>query len=207
MEIVKCYLHISPEEQRARLLARLDDPTKQWKYNPGDLATRERWIEYIEAYERAMARSSTEAAPWHIIPADRKWYRNWAVSAILIERLEAMGLDWPKPDYDVEAERDQAAGDALADRAQAPDRPAAERAHDALEHGLALALAAVGDGVDDPPLALDQLDHRLVDRLRGQQVPGGDGVVLADPVAAVLGLVVHRRASTRGRGRRRWRRA
>jgi PPK2 family polyphosphate:nucleotide phosphotransferase len=105
MEIVKCYLHISPEEQRARLLARLDDPTKQWKYNPGDLATRERWMDHVEAYERAMARSSTEAAPWHIIPADRKWYRNWAVSAILIERLEAMGLDWPKPDYDVEAER------------------------------------------------------------------------------------------------------
>ena len=105
MEIVKCYLHISPEEQRARLLARLDDPTKQWKYNPDDLATRERWPEYIAAYERAMARSSTESAPWHIIPADRKWYRNWAVSSILIERLEAMGLDWPKPGYDVKAER------------------------------------------------------------------------------------------------------
>ena len=103
--IVKCYLHISPEEQRARLLARLDDPTKQWKYNPDDLATRERWPEYIAAYEHAMARCSTEAAPWHIIPADRKWYRNWAVSSILIERLEAMGLDWPKPGYDVKAER------------------------------------------------------------------------------------------------------
>ena len=82
MEIVKCYLHISPEEQRARLLARLDDPTKQWKYNPDDLATRERWAEYIAAYEHAMARCSTEAAPWHIIPADRKWYRNWAVSSL-----------------------------------------------------------------------------------------------------------------------------
>ena len=105
MEIVKCYLHISPEEQRARLLARLDDPTKQWKFNPDDLSTRERWIEYIAAYERAMARTSTQAAPWHIIPADRKWYRNWAVSSILIERLEAMALDWPKPDYDVKAER------------------------------------------------------------------------------------------------------
>ena len=105
MEIVKCYLHISPEEQRARLLARLDDPTKQWKYNPDDLDTRERWPEYIAAYEHAMARCSTEAAPWHIIPADRKWYRNWAVSSLLIERLEAMGLDWPKPGYDVEAER------------------------------------------------------------------------------------------------------
>jgi PPK2 family polyphosphate:nucleotide phosphotransferase len=105
MAVVKCYLHISPEEQRARLLARLDDPTKQWKYNPGDLDTRERWADYVAAYERAMARCSTEAAPWHVIPADRKWYRNWAVSSILIERLEAMALDWPKPDYDVEEQR------------------------------------------------------------------------------------------------------
>ena len=105
MEIVKCYLHISPEEQRARLLARLDDPTKQWKYNPGDLGTRERWAEYAAAYEEAMARCTSEAAPWHIIPADRKWYRNWAVSSLVIERLEAMALDWPKPDYDVKAER------------------------------------------------------------------------------------------------------
>jgi PPK2 family polyphosphate:nucleotide phosphotransferase len=105
MEIVKCYLHISPEEQRARLLARLDDPTKQWKYNPGDLDTRERWAEYIAAYEEAMTRCTSAAAPWHIVPADRKWYRNWAVSSILIERLEAMGLTWPAPDYDVAAER------------------------------------------------------------------------------------------------------
>lgn len=105
MEIVKCYLHISPDEQRERLLARLDDPTKQWKYNPDDLDTRERWTEYVGAYEHAMARCTSEAAPWHIIPADRKWYRNWAVSSLLIERLEAMALGWPAPDYDLKAER------------------------------------------------------------------------------------------------------
>jgi PPK2 family polyphosphate:nucleotide phosphotransferase len=101
--IVKCFLHISRVEQRERLLARLDDPTKHWKYNPGDLATRARWDDYMVAYGDAIERCGS--APWHIVPADRKWYRNWAITNLLIERMDALGLSWPKAGYDVEAER------------------------------------------------------------------------------------------------------
>jgi PPK2 family polyphosphate:nucleotide phosphotransferase len=103
--VVKCFLHISKDEQRERLLARLDDPTKQWKYDPGDLETRARWDDYMVAYADAIERCSTDDAPWYIVPADRKWYRNWAVTNLLIEQLDALGLRWPAPDYDVEAER------------------------------------------------------------------------------------------------------
>jgi PPK2 family polyphosphate:nucleotide phosphotransferase len=104
MKIVKCYLHISPEEQKRRLLARLEDPTKHWKYNPHDLEDRALWDEYMVAYADALERCSTEAAPWHIVPADRKWYRNWAITRLLCEELEALGLEWPKAAFDVEAE-------------------------------------------------------------------------------------------------------
>ena len=76
--LIKCMLHISPEEQKARLLARLDDPTKHWKFNPNDLAERARWADYRAAYEIALERNNTEHAPWHVIPADKKWYRNLA---------------------------------------------------------------------------------------------------------------------------------
>jgi PPK2 family polyphosphate:nucleotide phosphotransferase len=103
--IVKCFLHISREEQRERLLARLDDPTKHWKYNPGDLDSRTRWDDYMSAYGDAMERCSSDDAPWHVVPADRKWYRNWAITNLLIVRLEALDLDWPPADFDVEAER------------------------------------------------------------------------------------------------------
>jgi len=103
--ILKVYLHISTEESRARLLERLDNPTKRWKFSPGDLATRERWEEYLTAYEDALTRCSTDLAPWFIVPADRKWYRNWAVSRLLIEQLEEMALSWPDPTYDVEEQR------------------------------------------------------------------------------------------------------
>jgi len=103
--VVKVYLHISPEESRERLLARLDDPTKYWKFDPSDLVTRERWEEYLTAYEDALTRCSTDLAPWFVVPADRKWYRNWAVTQLLIEQLEEMGLDWPAPTYDVEEQR------------------------------------------------------------------------------------------------------
>jgi len=103
--IVKCFLHISRDEQRERLLARLDDPTKHWKYNPGDLDTRTRWDDYMTAYGDAIERCSTEIAPWHVIPADRKWYRNWAITNLLIEQLDALGLRWPEADFDVAAER------------------------------------------------------------------------------------------------------
>ena len=103
--IIKVYLHISPQESRERLLARLDDPTKHWKFDPSDLVTRERWEEYLTAYEDALTRCSTDLAPWFVVPADRKWYRNWAVTKLLIEQLEEMGLDWPAATYDVEEQR------------------------------------------------------------------------------------------------------
>jgi PPK2 family polyphosphate:nucleotide phosphotransferase len=105
MRIVKCFLHISREEQQQRLLARLDDPTKHWKYNPHDLEDRVLWDDYMVAYADALERCSTEAGPWHIVPADRKWYRNWAVTQLLCEELEELGLRWPEGDYDVAEER------------------------------------------------------------------------------------------------------
>jgi PPK2 family polyphosphate:nucleotide phosphotransferase len=103
--LVKCMLHISPEEQKARLVARLDDPTKHWKYNPGDLDERGRWGEYRSAYETTLDRNNTEAAPWHVIPADKKWYRNLAVGSLLLETLRRLDPQWPKADFDVEAEK------------------------------------------------------------------------------------------------------
>lgn len=88
--IVKCFLHISYEEQRERLQARLDRPEKRWKFNKADLDERKLWPQYQEAYEDALNKCNTEHAPWHIIPSDRKWYRNLAVSILLRETLEAM---------------------------------------------------------------------------------------------------------------------
>jgi PPK2 family polyphosphate:nucleotide phosphotransferase len=104
-DVVKVMLHISSGEQKARLMARLDDPTKHWKYKPGDVDERLLWDDYRQAYEIALERCNTEDAPWHIVPADRKWYRNWAITRLLIEHLDGLGLDWPPPDYDVELER------------------------------------------------------------------------------------------------------
>jgi PPK2 family polyphosphate:nucleotide phosphotransferase len=103
--IVKCFLHISPEEQRERLLARLEDPTKHWKYRPGDLEDRALWPDFQRAYGDAIGRCSTAAAPWYVVPADRKWYRNWAISRLLIERLEQLGLGWPAATFDVEEQK------------------------------------------------------------------------------------------------------
>jgi PPK2 family polyphosphate:nucleotide phosphotransferase len=103
--IVKVMLHISAEEQKARLLARLDDPTKHWKYNPGDLAERARWAEYRAAYEVALERNNTEHAPWHVVPADKKWYRNLAVGNLLLETLRRLDPQWPAADFDVEVEK------------------------------------------------------------------------------------------------------
>jgi PPK2 family polyphosphate:nucleotide phosphotransferase len=100
--IVKCFLHISPEESRRRLLARLQDPTKRWKFNPADIDERRLWNDYMVAYGDALERCNTEAAPWHVVPADRKWYRNWAITNLLIEELEAMRVEWPEPPFDVE---------------------------------------------------------------------------------------------------------
>jgi PPK2 family polyphosphate:nucleotide phosphotransferase len=93
--IVKLYLHISKEEQAERFQARLDDPTKRWKFRRGDLEERERWDDYVAAFEEALARTSTPDAPWYVVPADRKWFRNWVVSRILVETLEAMDPQYP----------------------------------------------------------------------------------------------------------------
>jgi PPK2 family polyphosphate:nucleotide phosphotransferase len=103
--LIKCFLHISSAEQKERLLARLEDPTKHWKYNPGDVDERANWSTYMKAYQAVLERCNTEHAPWYVIPADRKWYRNWAVAQLLTEHLRALDLDWPAADYDVEQEK------------------------------------------------------------------------------------------------------
>jgi PPK2 family polyphosphate:nucleotide phosphotransferase len=103
--LLKCFLHISPEEQKARLEARLDDPTKHWKYNPGDVDERELWPSYVEAYHAALERCNGPDAPWYVIPSDRKWYRNWAVTTILLETLRSLDPQWPTADFDVTTEK------------------------------------------------------------------------------------------------------
>jgi PPK2 family polyphosphate:nucleotide phosphotransferase len=103
--VLKLFLHISKEEQRERLLARLDDPDKTWKFNPSDLDDRGRWDDYQAAYEDALTRCSTPEAPWYVIPADRKWYRNRAVTELLVVTLERMDPQMPEPDFDVAAMR------------------------------------------------------------------------------------------------------
>ena len=103
--VIKCMLHVSPEEQKERLLDRLEDPTKYWKYNPGDVDERYHWDAYREAYQIALERTNTPHAPWYVVPSDRKWYRNWAVSALLAETLEELAPQYPPPTYDVATER------------------------------------------------------------------------------------------------------
>ena len=103
--VVKCLLHISAETQRERLLARLENPHKHWKFSPGDLDDRARWGEYRAAYEVALERANTEAAPWYVVPSDRKWYRNLAVAHLLHETLTRMAPVWPTADFDVEEQR------------------------------------------------------------------------------------------------------
>jgi PPK2 family polyphosphate:nucleotide phosphotransferase len=108
--VIKCFLHISPEEQKARLAARLADPSKYWKYNPGDIDVRAKWDEYREAYEAALSKCSTDVAPWYVIPADRKWYRNWAVATLLHETLLSIDPAWPPATFDVATEKARVAG-------------------------------------------------------------------------------------------------
>jgi PPK2 family polyphosphate:nucleotide phosphotransferase len=105
IQMIKVFLHISKEEQRQRLIARLDDPTKHWKFNPRDIDERAWWQEYEAAYEAVLTRCNPETAPWYVVPADRKWYRNWAVAHLLVEHLEDMKLEWPKADLDVAEQR------------------------------------------------------------------------------------------------------
>ncbi len=103
--IVKVMLHISPDEQKARLAARLGNPAKHWKYNPGDVDERALWTSYMAAYEIALQRTTTDTAPWHVVPANHKWYARLAVQQLLLDALRGLKQEWPKADYDVEVEK------------------------------------------------------------------------------------------------------
>jgi polyphosphate kinase 2 (PPK2 family) len=97
--------HISKDEQRARLLKRLERPDKHYKYNPGDVDERAHWDEYMQAYQAVLDQCSTVAGPWFVVPSDKKWYARLAVQQLLLETLRAMDLQWPVADFDVEAEK------------------------------------------------------------------------------------------------------
>ncbi len=99
--IVKIMLNISKAEQKERLQARLDDPSKNYKFNPSDLSSREKWDEYMVAYDDAISLTSADRAPWYIVPSDRKWYRNLVVSQILIDTIRDMGIAYPVTEFDL----------------------------------------------------------------------------------------------------------
>jgi len=104
-EIVKVMLNISPQEQKLRLMSRLDRADKHWKYNPGDTDERKLWDDYMQAYQVALERCTTDVAPWYVVPADRKWYARLAVQQLLLERLRSMDPQWPAATFDVTAEK------------------------------------------------------------------------------------------------------
>lgn len=101
--IVKCLLNVSYDEQRERFRSRLREPEKRWKFSDADLETRRSWSHFIAAYGAVIGRTSTELAPWHVVPADRKWYRNWAIAQILLDVLQGLHDEHPRPDLDVTA--------------------------------------------------------------------------------------------------------
>lgn len=95
--ILKFFLHISKDEQKKRLQSRLDEPHKRWKFNPGDLEERARWDDYMQAFDDVVEKTSTPHAPWYVVPSDRKWYRDWVISDVIVRTLESLKMDWPKP--------------------------------------------------------------------------------------------------------------
>lgn len=103
--LVKVMLHISREEQGERLAERLDRTDKHWKYNPGDVDERMLWDDYQRAYELAITRTSTDDAPWYVVPADRKWYARLAVQSLLLDALRGIDPQWPVADFDVDVEK------------------------------------------------------------------------------------------------------
>ncbi|MCV2396315.1 polyphosphate kinase 2 family protein [Actinotalea sp. M2MS4P-6] len=105
--IVKVALMVSLDEQRSRLGERLERPDKYWKYNPADLDARAKWPDYREAYQALLDRTSTEIAPWFVVPANRKWYARLAVTELLVDAFERLGLRWPAAEFDVEVEKDR----------------------------------------------------------------------------------------------------
>lgn len=120
--IVKVMLHISYGEQRQRLLERLTDPTKRWKFNPDDLKDRRRWSDYQAAYEDAIGRCSTDGARWHVVPADRKWYRNWAVANLVLAAFNDMKLTYPVVELDLDKFHKQLESDNHPDETQGKRR-------------------------------------------------------------------------------------
>jgi PPK2 family polyphosphate:nucleotide phosphotransferase len=104
-KIVKVAMFVSLDEQKKRLAERLDRPDKYWKYNPADIDERLLWPKYQEAYQVMLDRTSTDYAPWHVIPCNRKWYSRLAILELLIEALKGFNLAWPPPDFDVKAEK------------------------------------------------------------------------------------------------------
>ena len=105
--IIKVMLHISKDEQKARLAERLDRPDKYWKFNPGDIDERERWDDYQEAYQAIIDKCSTDVAPWYVVPADRKWFARLAVMNLLHEHLQQLDPQWPEADFDVAEQQDR----------------------------------------------------------------------------------------------------
>jgi PPK2 family polyphosphate:nucleotide phosphotransferase len=103
--LVKVAMFVSLDEQKKRLAARLERPDKYWKYNPGDIDERLKWPQYQQAYQAMLDRTSTEYAPWHIVPCNRKWYSRLAVTELLIEAMKRLNMSWPPPDFDVAAEK------------------------------------------------------------------------------------------------------
>jgi polyphosphate kinase 2 (PPK2 family) len=99
--IVKVALFVSKDEQKERLAERLERPDKHWKYNPSDLRTRANFDAYLDAYQEMLERTSTDVAPWHVVPADRKWYARLAVTELLLDALRGLDLGWPEADFDV----------------------------------------------------------------------------------------------------------
>ena len=103
--IVKFFLYISPDEQKKRLLERIDDATKQWKFSPGDLPERKLWPEYMKAYEEAINQTSTDWAPWYVVPSNHNWYRNLVVASVLVDALKDLKLSYPPPADNLEQYR------------------------------------------------------------------------------------------------------
>jgi len=103
--IIKVAMFVSLDEQKKQLLERLEDPTKYWKYNPGDIDERKMWPKYQEAYQAVLDRTSTDYAPWYVVPCDRRWYSRLAATELLLDALEGLDLSWPPADFDIEAEK------------------------------------------------------------------------------------------------------
>lgn len=113
--ILKFFLHIDLETQRKRLIERINDPTKEWKFNPSDLGERKLWPDYIKAYESAIKATSTEYAPWYVVPSNRNWYRNLIVASVLVDKLKSLDMQYPKPAEDLAPYKQQLEAEAPAE--------------------------------------------------------------------------------------------